>query len=66
MALGDDLEPIVLFEKAKPGDKILVAVKLLNTMDNKIFGGTELKIDFAPERPSPEDLRLEILSAALS
>ena len=65
MALGDDLEPIVLFEKAKPGDKVLVAVKLLHTVDNKTFGGTELKIDFAPERPNPEDLRLEILSAAL-
>jgi len=65
VALGDDLEPIVLFDKAKPGDKVLVAVKLLHTVDKKTFGGTELKIDFAENRPNPEDLRLEILSAAL-
>jgi alpha-mannosidase len=65
VALGDDLEPIVLFDKAKPGDKVLVAVKLLHTVDKKTFGGAELKIDFAENRPNPEDLRLEILSAAL-
>jgi alpha-mannosidase len=65
VALGDDLEPIVLFDKAKAGDKVLVAVKLLHTVDNKSFNGTELKIDFAENRPNPEDLREEILSAAL-
>jgi alpha-mannosidase len=65
VALGDDLEPIVLFDKAKPGEKVLVAVKLLHTVDNKTFGGAELKIDFAENRPNPEDLRIEILSSAL-
>jgi alpha-mannosidase len=65
VALGDDLEPIVLFEKAKPGDKVLIAVKLLHTVDIKTFAGTELKIDFPESRPNPEDIRLEILSAAL-
>ncbi len=65
VALGDDLEPIVLFDKAKPGEKVLVAVKLLHTVDKKTFGGTELKIDFAENRPNPEDMRLEILSAAI-
>jgi alpha-mannosidase len=65
VALGDDLEPIVLFDKAMPGDKVLVAVKLLHTEDNKTFRGAKLKIDFAENRPNPEDLRLEILSAAL-
>jgi alpha-mannosidase len=65
VALGDDLEPIVLFDKAKPGEKVLVAVKLLHTVDKKTFGGTELKIDFTENRPNPEDLRLEVLSAAL-
>jgi alpha-mannosidase len=65
VALGDDLEPIVLFDKAKPGDKVLVAVKLLHTVDTKTFAGTELKIDFAEDRPNPEDLRLEILSSTL-
>jgi alpha-mannosidase len=65
VALGDDLEPIVLFDKAKPGDKVLVAVKLLHTVDKKTFDGANLKIDFAENRPNPEDLRLEILSASL-
>ena len=65
VALGDDLEPIVLFDKAKPGEKVLVAVKLLRTVDSKTFAGTNLKIDFAENRPNPEDLRLEILSATL-
>jgi alpha-mannosidase len=65
VALGDDLEPIVLFDKAKPGEKVLVAVKLLHTVDKKTFGGAGLKIDFAEDRPNPEDLRLEILSATL-
>ena len=65
VALGDDLEPIVLFDQAKPGDKILIAVKLLHTVDKKTFAGTALKIDFAPGRPNPEDLRLEFLSSTL-
>jgi alpha-mannosidase len=63
VALGDDLEPIILFDRAKPGDKVLVAVKLLHTVDMKRFRGAELKIDFADDRPNPEDLRLEILTA---
>jgi alpha-mannosidase len=64
VALGDDLEPIILFDQAKPGEKVLVAVKLLHTVDKKTFAGTRLKIEFAENRPNPEDLRVEILSAA--
>jgi alpha-mannosidase len=65
VALGDDLEPIVLFDQAKPGDKVLIAVKLLATVDKKTFHGTSLKIDFASGRPNPEDLRLEFLSTTM-
>jgi alpha-mannosidase len=65
VALGDDLEPIVLFDQAKAGDKILIAVKLLPTVDKKNFGGVQLKIDFAPTRPNPDDLGAEFTSAAL-
>ncbi len=64
VALGDDLEPVVLFDQAKPGDKVLIAVKLLQTVDKKTFAGTRLKIDFSPSRPSPEDLRIEFLTTA--
>ena len=65
VALGDDLEPVVLFDEAKPGEKVTVAVKLLHTVDTKDFRGATLKIDFPEGRPNPEDLRLEFLSAAL-
>jgi alpha-mannosidase len=65
VALGDDLEPIIIFDGAKPGDKVVVAVKLLHTVDKKNFRGATLRIDFPEDRPNPEDLRLEFLSAAL-
>ena len=66
VALGDDLEPIIMFEPAKPGDKILVAVKLAHTVDDKTFTGVNLKIEY-PEpatRPSPDDIRQQIVTAA--
>jgi alpha-mannosidase len=65
VAMGDDLEPVVLFDNAKPGDKVTVAVKLLHTVDDKNFKGATLKIDFPEGRPNPEDLRQEFLSATL-
>ena len=65
VALGDDLEPVVLFDSAKPGEKVTVAVKLLHTVDKKTIRGATLKIDFPENRPNPEDLREEFLSAAV-
>lgn len=63
VALGDDLEPIVLFDRAQPGDRVLVAVKLLHTVDRKHFERAEVSIEFNPARPNPNDLLQEILSA---
>ena len=65
VALGDDLEPVVLFQDAKPGDRVLVAVKLLPTEGRKSVYGATMKIDFAPNRPDPNDLRDEFISTAL-
>ena len=65
VALGDDLEPVILFDNAKPGEKVTVAVKLLHTVDTKTIRAATLKIDFPESRPSPEDLRIEFLSAAV-
>jgi alpha-mannosidase len=65
VAMGDDLEPVVLFDQAKAGDKVVVAVKLLHTVDTKTFRGATLRIEFPESRPNPEDLRMEFLSAAL-
>jgi alpha-mannosidase len=62
-AMGEDLEPIVLEDDARPGDKIVVAVKLLHTVDVKTFRSATMNIDFASGRPNPEDLAQEFLSA---
>ncbi|MEO6803984.1 MAG: glycoside hydrolase family 38 C-terminal domain-containing protein [Granulicella sp.] len=64
VALGEDLEPVELFSDAKPGDKVLVAVKLLETVDEKKFNSVEMKVEFAANRPNPEDLRQEFVAAA--
>jgi alpha-mannosidase len=63
VALGDDLEPIVLFDRAQPGERVLVAVKLLHTVDQKTFSRADVSIEFNPARPNPNDLLQEILSA---
>jgi alpha-mannosidase len=65
VALGEDLEPVVMFDKAQPGEKATVAVKILHTVDTKTFRGVTMRVDFAEGRPNPEDLREEFLSAAL-
>ncbi len=68
VALGDDLEPIILFEPAKPGDKILVAVKLLHTEDEKSLRGATLRVEpiasATSNRPSPDDIRIQCIAAA--
>jgi alpha-mannosidase len=69
VALGDDLEPIILFEPAKPGDKVLVAVKLLHTVDDKTFEGVTLRVEpnadaTASARPNPDDVRVQCITAA--
>ena len=65
VAMGPDLEPIVLFADAHPGDKVLVAVKLLHSEDQKGFHSCDQTIQFAANRPNPEDLREEAVSAGL-
>jgi alpha-mannosidase len=64
VAMGDDLEPIVLVDAAKPGERVLIAVKLLATVDTKHFERDPMRIDFVDSRPNPEDERKEILSAS--
>ena len=65
VAMGEDLEPIVLEEDAHPSDKIVIAVKLLSTIDTKTFRGATLRIEFPENRPNPEDLAQEFLSASV-
>ncbi len=65
VAMGDDLEPIALFDSSKPGDKLLVAVKLLETVDQKVFTAVELPVDVPATRPNPKDAYQQLLSAAM-
>ncbi len=66
VALGDDLEPIILFDPARAGEKVDVAVKLLRTVDEKRFGGVTMRISppVSATRPNPEDIRVECITAA--
>jgi alpha-mannosidase len=64
VALGESLEKIELFDHAKPGDRMLIAVKLLATAGAKQFQGANETINFAASRPDPQDLHDEFLSAA--
>jgi alpha-mannosidase len=63
-AMGEDLETFALFERAKPGDRILVAIKMSKTATPKSFGSASLHIEPAAGRPSPEDLHDEFVAAA--
>jgi len=65
VARGEDMEPITLFSSAKPGDKLLLAIRLEKTAEPKDLRRIELHIDFAPSRPNPEVLYREFLSAAI-
>lgn len=62
VALGEDLEQVELFHDARPGDKVLVAVKLLPSSQEKTFDHVDLPITFAAGRPNPLDIQQEFLS----
>ena len=64
VALGSDLEDQVLFNQAKPGDKILVAVKFMETQDGKYIPNPDVRIVLPSDRPNPGDFCKELQSAA--
>jgi alpha-mannosidase len=64
-AMGEDLEPIILFENAKPGDRVLVAVKLSRSTEPKHFQGAELRLQAAPGKPDPQMLWKELFAAGV-
>lgn len=64
VAMGEDLEPIILLDPVQPGDKVLIAVKLLQTVDKKHFEDATIRVEFANTRPSPLDLLQEIESVS--
>jgi len=65
VAGGEDMEPIILFDSAKPGDRLLLAIMLGKTEKPKFIRSLRLLVDVAPGRPNPEDLHTEFLTAAL-
>ncbi|MGA8529047.1 MAG: alpha-mannosidase, partial [Acidobacteriaceae bacterium] len=65
IAAGPDMEPLVLFDSARPGDKVLLAIHLDRTDAEKHLRAVRLRLDFPASRPNPEDLHSELLTAAL-
>jgi alpha-mannosidase len=59
---GRTLDPILVAEKAVPGQKIVVAVKVPYHAESGRFQGAQLLIDY-PGQPDPGVLRNEILAA---
>jgi alpha-mannosidase len=73
VAEGENLEPILLFDSAKPGDQARVAYKMWDIHLDERFDPDDVKevpeisatVDFAPNRPDPVDLYSEFVTAAL-
>jgi alpha-mannosidase len=65
IARGEDMEPLVLLESAKPGDKLLLAVHIGKTKQSKQLRRMSLRYDFPANRPNPVVLRTEFLAAAI-
>lgn len=65
VAMGEDLEPIMVTGNAAPGQKILIAVKVLANPATRISVRISFRIDSPSSRPSPADLHDEIESAAI-
>lgn len=64
VALGEGLEPIVIFEQAKPGDRLLIAVKLSKTADVKRIQDSEFAIEPAVGRSIPGQVGKELLAVS--
>ena len=65
IAAGLDMELLVLFDAARPGHKVLLAIHVAKTEAEKHLHAIRLGLDFTPHRPNPEDLHSELLAAAL-
>lgn len=63
IAMGEDLERITLFANGA-GKQAVVAIKVPETADVKQVLGADLRIEYAPGRPSPRDIGTEFAVAA--
>jgi alpha-mannosidase len=64
VAMGESLEPLVLFENAQPGQKVLVAIKLPRAPRTKRFRGSPMRIEGSASRPDAGELWQQFISAA--
>ncbi len=64
VAEGTYLARRTLIESAKPGDKVLIAVKMPPTTEIKHFEGASVEVKFVPNRPDPAALATEFVSAS--
>jgi alpha-mannosidase len=60
VGMGEDLEPMVLLERAHPGDKVLIAVKLQRSVDRKHFLAARVRLEYPGSRPDPSKLFQEM------
>jgi alpha-mannosidase len=65
VAMGADLEQQLLFPDAKPGEKILIAIKFLATRDQKNIQEPTVRVVIQGNRPNPQDLADELTAAAI-
>jgi alpha-mannosidase len=65
IAMGEDLEPVLVFDQAKPGERVLIAVKVLTDPASRISIHPSFRVGFVASRPSPQDVHDEIASAAI-
>ena len=65
VAAGESMEPLVLLSSAKPGDTVEVALRLATTSRPKNIPYIQVHVDYAPNRPNPQDMYTEFISAAL-
>ncbi|MBS1823424.1 MAG: alpha-mannosidase [Acidobacteria bacterium] len=64
VAEGTYLAPRTLIESARPGDKVLIAVRMPPTTEIKHIEGAFVSVSFLPSRPNPTTLATELVSAA--
>jgi alpha-mannosidase len=64
VALGESLEPIPLVADPKPGQRFLIAVKLLHSSGPKHVTHASFSVEMSSDRPNPATLRDECVSAA--
>jgi len=64
VALGEALEPITLFEIARPGQRTQITVKIPPGARSKRFQGSTMRIEAPAERPDPQQSLAEFVTIA--